>query len=161
MLADIKRKDYRLDEDSNPGLDLCVLVLFPTESPWRIAGPRKNISSHFISILPGRHKYHLSYSDENQEMPAGMTSIQERALMPVWIYRGSSNRKLVGLGVKCSLRDPRFAGSNPAEVYGFFQDVKILNTSPPGGTSSWRSQVWDFRLVKEPQAWKNRPLSKI
>ena len=28
----------------------------------------------------------------------------------------------------------RFGGSNPAEVDGFFQDVKILSTSPPGGT---------------------------
>ena len=26
-----------------------------------------------------------------------------------------------GLGVTCSARDPRFAGSNPAEVYGFFR----------------------------------------
>jgi hypothetical protein len=34
----------------------------------------------------------------------------------------------------CSPRYPRFAGSNPAEVGGFFQDVKILSTSPPGGT---------------------------
>ena len=41
----------------------------------------------------------------------------------------------------CSPRDPRFAGSNPVEVGGFFQDVKILNTSPPGGTLSWGSQV--------------------
>ena len=30
----------------------------------------------------------------------------------------------------------RFAGPNPAEVDGFFQDVKILSTSPPGGTLS-------------------------
>ena len=43
-----------------------------------------------------------------------------------------------GLGVTCSPRDPRFAGSNPAEVDGFFQDVKILSTSPPGGTLGWR-----------------------
>ena len=43
---------------------------------------------------------------------------------------------LGGLGVTCSPRDPRFAGSNPAEVDGFFQDVKILSTSPPGGTLS-------------------------
>ena len=28
-------------------------------------------------------------------------------------------------------------GSNPAEVDGFFQDVKVLNISPPGGTLSW------------------------
>ena len=47
----------------------------------------------------------------------------------------------VGLGVTCSPRDPRFAGSNPAEVDGFFQDVKILNTSPPGGNLSWGSRV--------------------
>ena len=44
---------------------------------------------------------------------------------------------LGGLGVTCSSRDPRFAGSNPAEVDGFVQNVKILCTSPSGGTSSW------------------------
>ena len=59
---------------------------------------------------------------------------------------------LGGLWVTCSLRDPRFADSNPAEVDGFYQDVKILSTSPPGGTLSWGSRVSDFRLVKEPQA---------
>ena len=49
---------------------------------------------------------------------------------------------LGGLGVKCSPRDPRFAGSNPAEVDGFFfQGVKIMSTSPPGGTLSWGSRV--------------------
>ena len=42
-----------------------------------------------------------------------------------------------------------------------FQDVKILSTSPPGGTLGKESRVWDYWLVKEPQAWKNRPLSKI
>ena len=41
-----------------------------------------------------------------------------------------------GHGVKSSPRDPRFAGSNPAEVDGFVLDVKILSTSPPGGTLS-------------------------
>ena len=41
-----------------------------------------------------------------------------------------------GLGVTCSPRDPRFAGSNPTEVDTFFQDVKILSTSPPGGIST-------------------------
>ena len=46
-----------------------------------------------------------------------------------------------GLGVTCSPRDPRFAGSNPAEVDEFFQDVKILSTSPPGGILSWGSRV--------------------
>ena len=43
---------------------------------------------------------------------------------------------LGGLGVTCSPQDPKFAGSNPAEVDGFFQDVKNLSTSPPGGTLS-------------------------
>ena len=42
-----------------------------------------------------------------------------------------------GLGVTCSPRDPRFAGSNPTEVDGFFQGVKILSTCPPGGTLTW------------------------
>ena len=43
------------------------------------------------------------------------------------------------LGVTRSPRDPRFSGSNPTEVDGFFQDVKILSKSPPGGTLSWGS----------------------
>ena len=58
---------------------------------------------------------------------------------------------LGSLGVTFWLRDQRFAGSNPVEADGFFQDVKILRTSPPGGTLSWVFRVWDFRLVKEPQ----------
>ena len=48
---------------------------------------------------------------------------------------------LGGVGVTCSPRDPRFAGSKPTEVDGFFQDVKILSTSPPGGSLSWGSRV--------------------
>ena len=43
---------------------------------------------------------------------------------------------LSGLGVMCTPEDPRFAGSNPAEVDGFFQDVKNLSKSPTGGTLS-------------------------
>ena len=45
--------------------------------------------------------------------------------------------QLVGLGglrVTCSPGHPRYLGSNLAEVDGFFQDIKILSTSPPGGT---------------------------
>ena len=48
---------------------------------------------------------------------------------------------LGGLGVTCSPGDPMFAGSNPTEVYGFFQDVEILSTNPPGETLSWESRV--------------------
>ena len=48
---------------------------------------------------------------------------------------------LGSLGEMCSPRDSRFAGSNPTEVDGFFQDVKILSTNPPGGTLSWGSCV--------------------
>ena len=48
---------------------------------------------------------------------------------------------LGGFGATCSPRDPRLAGSNPTEVDGFFQDVKILSTSPLGGTLSWGSRV--------------------
>ena len=39
-----------------------------------------------------------------------------------------SDVALGGLGVKCSPRDPMFAGANPAEVDGFIQDVKTLST---------------------------------
>ena len=43
---------------------------------------------------------------------------------------------LGGLGVTCSPRDPKIVGSNPTEFDGFFQDVKILSTGPPGVTFS-------------------------
>ena len=79
----------------------------------------------------------------------------------VKLFLNIKNVCLGGLGVTCSPWDPRYAGSNPAEVDGFCQDVKILSISPPGGTLSWGSRVLDFRLVKEPQPWKNRSLSKI
>ena len=52
---------------------------------------------------------------------------------------------LGGLGVTCSPRDPRFESSNPAEVDEFSQDLKLLSTSPPGGTLG-------RGLIKEPQA---------
>ena len=58
-------------------------------------------------------------------------------IIPIFVIKG----RLVGLKVTCSPRDPRFAGSNPAEVDGFFQDVKILSTRPPGGTLTWGSRV--------------------
>ena len=45
------------------------------------------------------------------------------------------------IGLTCSPRDPRFTGSNPAEVDGFFQDVKVLSTSTLGGTLNWGSRV--------------------
>ena len=48
---------------------------------------------------------------------------------------------LGGLGVTCSPQNQKFAGLNPAEVNEFFQDVKILSTSPSGGTLSWGSRV--------------------
>ena len=48
---------------------------------------------------------------------------------------------LRGLGVTCSPRDPRFVGSNPNEVDGFFQDVKILSSNPPGGTEGPESEI--------------------
>ena len=38
-----------------------------------------------------------------------------------------------GLMLTCSPRDPGFSGSSPAEVDGFFQDVKILSPNPPEG----------------------------
>ena len=54
----------------------------------------------------------------------------------IFILVTASHVGLGGLGVTCSPQDPRFPGSNPAEVDGFFQDVKILSTNPPEGTLS-------------------------
>ena len=39
-------------------------------------------------------------------------------------------------GCRARLEVKGSRGSNPAEVDGFFQDVKILSTSRPGGTFS-------------------------
>ena len=48
--------------------------------------------------------------------------------------------------------DPRFAGSNPAGVNGFFQSVKILSvTSFRREIKPW-VRIVDLRHVKEPQA---------
>ena len=57
-----------------------------------------------------------------------------------------------GLGITCSPRDPRFAGSNPTEVDGFFQDVKILSTS---------SEFEISDSLKNLNLEKNGPLSKL
>ena len=43
--------------------------------------------------------------------------------------------------VTCLPRDPKFAGSNQAENDGFFQNVEILSTSPPGRTLSCGCRV--------------------
>ena len=40
------------------------------------------------------------------------------------LEKDSALADLGGLEVKCSLRDPRFAGSNPAEVDGFLSGHK-------------------------------------
>ena len=48
--------------------------------------------------------------------------------------------------------DPRFAGSIPAGVDGFFQSVKILSMTSFGRELSCGSRVVYLRHVKEPQA---------
>ena len=47
-----------------------------------------------------------------------------------------SSTFLVGiddLEVTCSLRDPRFVGSNATKDNRFYEDVKVLSRSPPEG----------------------------
>ena len=44
----------------------------------------------------------------------------------------SDFRRLGGLGVTSSPRDPRFVGSNPAEVDEFFEDVKVVREGIEG-----------------------------
>ena len=58
------------------------------------------------------------------------------------IFGGYASYKLVvldDLGITCSPRDLRLAGSNPGEV-----DVKVSTTSSPGDTLSCVSWVWRF-----------------
>ena len=60
-------------------------------------------------------------------LPAGLTFsyLQTKVNDHLACFRDD----VVGLGVTCSPRDPRLAGSNPTEVDVFLQDVKILSTS--------------------------------
>ena len=66
------------------------------------------------------------------------TNQEELEVLQVCAAVPSTEVGLHGRRVTCLPRDPRFAGSNPAEVDGFFQDIKI---PPPGGTLSWGSRV--------------------
>jgi hypothetical protein len=42
----------------------------------------------------------------------------------------------MSVSVTCSSQDPRFMGSNLAEIDGVSQDIKVLSISPLGGTTS-------------------------
>ena len=55
---------------------------------------------------------------------------------------------LGGLGVTCSPRDPRLAGSHPAEVDEFFQDLKLLLHKSSGSDFKLGVPSLRFRLVK-------------
>ena len=68
---------------------------------------------------------------------------------------------VVCLGGNVLVSRSKVRGFKPGWGWWSFQDVKILSTSPPGGTFSWGFRVWDSLLVEEPKAWRNRPLSKI
>ena len=70
-----------------------------------------------------------------------MANSGNRQKIKIWTLTDSVAVGLGGLRVTCSPRDPGFAGSNPAEVDGFFQYLNILSTSPPGGTLSRGSEI--------------------
>ena len=75
------------------------------------------------------------------------------------LLRVSSSVDIGCLGVTYSPGDTRFAGSNPAEVYGFFQAVKILSTNPPGRTLSWGPESEISSSLKNLKPKHNRHLS--
>ena len=83
----------------------------------------------------GRHHNKLTQQSDHMSTPPPVASREGLQCFKLKFVG------LGGLGVACSPRDSRFAVSNPAEVDGFFQDVKILSTSPPGGILSWGSRV--------------------
>ena len=57
-----------------------------------------------------------------------------------------------GLGLSYSHLDPRFAGSIPAGVDGFFQSVKILSMTSFGSEVKPWVPYRRFTNVKEPEA---------
>ena len=96
---------------------------------------------HLLSVSCSVLMYGISYFF----FYAGKVKISRPSLQPMrnfftlnrQLFLESAAVGLGGLGVTCSPQDPRFASSNPTEIDGFFQDEKILSTSPPGGTLSW------------------------
>ena len=125
----------------------------PRDAPWCGDKPMEMFTDLIFSVWTGISAATLGINTRFRDFE----NVQNISI-PV------SNQPHVGLGslgVTCTPRGPRFARSNSTEVDGFFQDVKILSTCPPGGTLSWGFRSWGFRLVKEPQAWKNRPMRKI
>ena len=94
------------------GWDLCPGTATVTEKPYK--EPLKLANESMVTHKPGQY---ATCGEPIAERNNGL-SLNEVGLD--------------GLEVTCSPRDPRFAGSNPAQVDGFFQNVKILSTSSPG-----------------------------
>ena len=61
--------------------------------------------------------------------------------------------------IMCNYARLETQGSWP-EAFGLFQYIKLVSTSLPGRILSYGSRIWYFRIVLEPQSWKNRPLRK-
>ena len=80
-----------------------------------------------------RKKKHSNFGQiEHLGRLGSVSEVFSITLFKIWWQVNNLGRLFGDLGVTCSPRDPRFAGSNPAEVDGFFQGVKILR---------WGSQV--------------------
>ena len=92
--------------------------------------------------------------------------------MPLTIKKIFTGKALASL-IKLHGCQPRWSQGNVlalrSKVHRFKPDWGrwiFSGCKNPEHKSSWRdfklgSRVWDFRFIKEPQAWKNRPLSKI
>ena len=96
-----------------------------------------------MSTAQTRRQQKLQYPTRPVENDVLTTKgLQERKTTTEWNDVGKiGNKNELILTTHTYLDNNHLIFKHCIEVDGFFQDVKILSTSPPGGTLSWGSQV--------------------
>ena len=120
------------DRESNPGLlrDRRACTVWPTAVVWGSAH-----SSTLPTSLHLRHRHFTYVTGISPTSPGEPPMIFNHAMKYIirkicMIFNSRSTPVVPWLSY--SPLDPRFAGSNPAGVDGFFQSVKILNMTSFG-----------------------------
>ena len=90
-------------------------------------------------------KYHINPLESHEQVasPNGSITSQMSIFLENYFANIVANVGLGGLGVTCSPRDPRFAGSNLTEVDGYFSGHKIPEHKSSG--RYWGSRVLRFQ----------------
>ena len=106
--------------------DIAGIFLFVPESIWKLTRVFLDCKLMPPYVMIACRVYTsrvLKVSNENHQNVD--TSLKKKLLNPVGVYVLVG---LCGLGVTCSLREPRFAGWNPTEVHAFFLGLFPMDT---------------------------------